>query len=88
MNRLYKKYVAIVNADRLSRGLQSISKQASHVHALKHPLCTLAVDAGKDLYKVGLRVGHASLSSTLRYAHGLQVLAGKEWQEKAYEIFR
>jgi type 1 fimbriae regulatory protein FimB len=87
VNRLFKKYVAIVNLARRSREAQPISDQASHVHALKHTLCTLAVDAGMDLYKVGLRAGHAALSSTLRYAHGSQVLAGKAWQEKAFEIF-
>jgi hypothetical protein len=40
-----------------------------------------------DFYKVGLRAGHAALSSTLRYVHGSQVLAGKSWQEKSFEIF-
>ena len=87
INRLFKKYVAVVNAARVARGAQPISEQASHVHALKHTLCTLAVDAGMDLYKVGLRAGHAALSSTLKYAHGSQVLAGKAWQEKTFEIF-
>ena len=45
INRLFKKYVAVVNAARIERGAQPISEQASHVHALKHTLCTLAVDA-------------------------------------------
>ena len=40
-----------------------------------------------DFYKVGLRAGHAALSSTLKYVHGSQVLAGKAWQEKTFEIF-
>jgi type 1 fimbriae regulatory protein FimB len=87
INRLFKKYVAQVNADRLARGVQPIAESASHVHALKHTLCTLAIDAGIDFYKVGLRAGHAALSSTLKYVHGSQVLAGKAWQEKTFEIF-
>jgi integrase len=87
INRLFKKYVAQVNADRLTRGVQPIAESASHVHALKHTLCTLAIDAGIDFYKVGLRAGHAALSSTLKYVHGSQVLAGKAWQEKTFEIF-
>jgi type 1 fimbriae regulatory protein FimB len=87
VNRLFKKYVAQVNADRLARGVQPIAESASHVHALKHTLCTLAIDAGIDFYKVGLRAGHAALSSTLKYVHGSQVLAGKAWQEKTFEIF-
>ncbi len=87
VNRLFKKYVAQVNGDRLARGVQLIAESACHVHALKHTLCTLAIDAGIDFYKVGLRAGHAALSSTLKYVHGSQVLAGKAWQEKTFEIF-
>jgi type 1 fimbriae regulatory protein FimB len=87
VNRIFKKYVAAVNAPRLERGAQPIAEGASHVHALKHTLCTLAIDSGMDFYKVGLRAGHAALSSTLKYVHGSQVLAGKAWQEKSFEIF-
>jgi type 1 fimbriae regulatory protein FimB len=87
VNRLFKKCVAQVNADRIARGVQPIAESACHVHALKHTLCTLAIDAGIDFYKVGLRAGHAALSSTLKYVHGSQVLAGKAWQEKTFEIF-
>jgi len=87
VNRLFKKYVAQVNTDRLAREVQPIAKSACHVLSLKHTLCTLAIDAGIDFYKVGLRAGHAALSSTLKYVHGSQVLAGKAWQEKTFEIF-
>jgi type 1 fimbriae regulatory protein FimB len=87
INRIFKKYAAIVNAERLARGAQPIAESACHVHALKHTLCTLAIDSGMDFYKVGLRAGHAALSSTLKYVHGSQVLAGKAWQEKSFEIF-
>jgi len=87
INRLFKKYVVQVNANRVSRGAQPIAESACHVHALKHTLCTLAIDAGMDFYKVGLRAGHAALSSTLKYVHGSQVLAGKAWQEKSFEVF-
>jgi len=87
INRIFKKYVSIVNAARVTRGVQPIAESAAHVHALKHTLCTLAIDAGMDFYKVGLRAGHAALSSTLRYVHGSQVLASKAWQEKSFEIF-
>src|SRR6266478_6817845 len=87
VNRLFKKYAMMVNAARLARGAQPIAESAMHVHSLKHTFCTLAVDAGMDFYKVGLRAGHAALSSSLKYVHGSQVLAGKAWQEKTFEIF-
>jgi integrase len=87
VNRIFKRYVAVVNAARLDRGAQPIAEGAAHVHALKHTLCTLAIDSGMDFYEVGLRAGHAALSSTLKYVHGSQVLAGKAWQEKSFEIF-
>jgi type 1 fimbriae regulatory protein FimB len=87
VNRIFKKYVAVVNADRINRGAQPIAESACHVHALKHTLCTLAIDAGMDFYKVALRAGHAALSSTLKYTHGSGILADKAWQEKTFEIF-
>jgi type 1 fimbriae regulatory protein FimB len=87
VNRIFKKYARVVNANRLERHAQPIAESALHVHALKHTLCTLAIDAGMDFYKVALRAGHAALSSTLKYTHGSGVLADKQWQTKTFEIF-
>jgi site-specific recombinase XerD len=87
VNRIFKKYVAKVNADRLRRGVQPISADAAHVHALKHTRLTLLCDSGMSIYRVSQIGGHASLSSTFRYVHGSQVLACKEAQARDYEIF-
>ena len=57
VNRICKKYVAVVNEARIARGTQPIADSARHVHALKHTLCTLAIDAGMDFCKVALRAG-------------------------------
>jgi site-specific recombinase XerD len=87
VNRLFQKYVAVVNESRLARSAQPIPESANRIHALKHTRCSLLVDAGADFYKVALIAGHASLSSTLRYTHGSQPLACKEAAAKDYEIF-
>lgn len=86
VNRLFKQYVATVNDARRQRGAQPIAEGAS-VHWLKHTRVTLALDAGVDFYKVALLAGHKAISSTLRYAHGSQVLACREISAKDYETF-
>lgn len=39
------------------------------LHSLRHAFCSFAVGAGASLYQVQNLVGHASVSTTTRYAH-------------------
>jgi type 1 fimbriae regulatory protein FimB len=87
VNRIFLKYAEQVNDARTARGAQPIPSGAMRVHSIRHTMATLAADKGLDPYKLALRAGWASLSSALIYTHGSQELAGKAWQEKAFEIF-
>ncbi len=70
----------------LTRSERPIAESCWHIHALKHSRVTSVV--GKmDLYLVKLLAGHASLSSTLLYAHGSQKLACHEAQRVSVETF-
>jgi integrase len=86
VNRIFVKYCRLASQARVARGERPISESCRHIHALKHSRVTSVV--GKmDLYLVKLLAGHASLSSTLLYAHGSQKLACHEAQRVSVETF-
>jgi len=86
VNRIFAKYCRLASQARVARGERPISESCRHIHALKHSRVTSVV--GKmDLYLVKLLAGHASLSSTLLYAHGSQKLACHEAQRVSVETF-
>lgn len=49
-----------------SKKLAGINKQGG-VHALRHAFATHALEAGADLYAIKQLLGHASITSTVRY---------------------
>lgn len=51
---------------RYSKALAGIKKQGG-VHALRHAFATHALEAGSDLYIIKQLLGHASVTSTVRY---------------------
>jgi integrase len=62
-----------LNASNISRSLNLILEKAKmtnfHFHDLRHTCATRMVQAGVDLYKVQLLLGHESPIMTQRYAH-------------------
>src|ERR1035437_10385662 len=86
VNRIFAKYCRLASEARVARRERPIGESCWHIHALKHSRVTSVV--GKmDLYLVKLLAGHASLSSTLLYAHGSQKLACHEAQRVSVETF-
>jgi integrase/recombinase XerD len=86
INRIYKKYFDLTNADRLSKDLAAIPEEVGHVHALRHTFCTLAAEAGMSIYHIAQIARHRSLNSTMKYAHGSPALASQTWERKVYEV--
>ncbi len=43
--------------------------KACHFHDLRHTFVTRVIDAGIDMYVVGIIVGHSNATMTERYGH-------------------
>jgi site-specific recombinase XerD len=69
LEKMFRRYCQLVSAARVSRGAQPIPEDAWRFHALKHSGISLLCQQGKDLLSVKDHAGHASISSTMIYAH-------------------
>ena len=54
-----------------------------HFHSLRHTYASWLVMAGVDLFRVKELLGHADISTTMRYAH----LAPKAFQDELQRVF-
>jgi integrase len=69
LEKMFRRYCATVSAARVARGSQAIPEDAWRFHAIKHSGISLLCQSGKDLLSVKDHAGHASISSTMIYAH-------------------
>jgi len=76
-NFIFKKYA-------LEAGLP---KEKAHPHILKHSICNHLIRAGVDLAYVQGRVGHASISSTMKYVSLSDAEIGEKTHNALMSIF-
>ena len=69
LEKMFRRYCRLVSDARVAKGEQAIPDDACRFHALKHSAITLMVQQGKDLLSAKDHAGHASISSTMVYAH-------------------
>lgn len=69
LEKMFRRYCKLVSDARVARGVQAIPEDAWRFHALKHSGISLLCQQGKDLLSVKDHAGHASISSTMLYAH-------------------
>jgi len=69
LEKMFRRYCKLVSDARVGRGAQAIPENAWRFHALKHSGISLLCQQGKDLLSVKDHAGHASISSTMLYAH-------------------
>jgi type 1 fimbriae regulatory protein FimB len=86
ISRLFKMYAEKASAWRVSRGKKPIPESCQHVHILRHTRATLMANTpGVNIYDVKAVLGHAQISSTMRYAHHDQRKACDEAERSIIE---
>jgi site-specific recombinase XerD len=76
-NFIFKKHA-------LNAGL---SKEKAHPHILKHSICNHLIRAGVDIAYVQGRVGHASISSTMKYVSLSDAEIGEKTHNALMSVF-
>jgi site-specific recombinase XerD len=69
LEKMFRHYCEQVSILRVARGAQPIPAEAHRFHAIKHSICTILAQNGKDLLAVKHHAGHASFASTQIYMH-------------------
>jgi site-specific recombinase XerC len=69
LDKMFRSYCQQVSSARVSRGEQAIPEEAQRFHAIKHTGVTFVAQGSKDLLATKDWAGHASISSTMIYAH-------------------
>ena len=69
LEKMFRRYCKQVSGARVARGAQAIPESAMRFHSLKHTSISTMVQQGKNLMSVKDWAGHASISSTMLYAH-------------------
>lgn len=87
LTRMFRTYCEQVSADRASRGLQPIPTTAMHFHCLKHSLCSILASRVDNIFLVKTQVGHAAISSTMRYCQPDSRLASAKSKEVLMQLF-
>ena len=69
LNRMFVELLKQVSDARIARGLQPIPASCFRFHTLKHSVATIIANRVQNIFTLKNHLGHASISSSMSYAH-------------------
>jgi integrase len=69
LNRMFVELLKTVSDSRVARGLQQIPHGCFRFHTLKHSVATIIANRVPNIFTLKNHLGHASISSSMSYAH-------------------
>ena len=69
LNRMFVELLKKVSDLRIERGLQPIPHGCFRFHTLKHSVATIIANRVQNIFTLKNHLGHASISSSMSYAH-------------------
>ena len=69
LNRMFVELLRKVSDARVVRGLQPIPQGCFRFHTLKHSVATIIANRVQNIFTLKNHLGHASISSSMSYAH-------------------
>jgi integrase len=87
LSRMFRGYCEQVSKSRAACGLAPIAKNAMHFHSIKHTIATILASRVDNIFLVKTQLGHAAISSTMRYCHPDSKLAAIKSKEVLMQTF-
>ena len=87
LTRMFRGYCEKVSKSRAIRGLAPIAKNAMRFHSIKHTIATILASRVDNIFLVKTQLGHAAISSTMRYCHPDSKLAAIKSKEVLMQTF-
>jgi integrase len=87
LSRMFRRYCEQVSKSRADRGMTPIAKNAMHFHSIKHTIATILASRVDNIFLVKTQLGHAAISSTMRYCHPDSKLAAIKSKEVLMQTF-
>jgi integrase len=69
LNRVFVELLKTVSDARVARGLKRIPQGCFRFHTLKHSVATIIANRVQNIFTLKNHLGHASISSSMSYAH-------------------
>ena len=69
LNRMFVELLKKISDARVARGLHPIPQGCFRFHTLKHSVATIIANRVQNIFTLKNHLGHASISSSMSYAH-------------------
>lgn len=69
LNRMFVELLEMISNARVARGLNPIPRGCFRFHTLKHSVATIIANRVQNIFTLKNHLGHASISSSMSYAH-------------------